>query len=417
MIRENIFAISRVLLAGSLALGSAPPSLAQENTPPATLPQPAQKEPAAPAVKMLMGYVELVDDPRYDEDRAEAEIPVRPLGRPFDATAVGISDAEQIGKVIGVDFAIERKSGQNIEELIAATQAWSEQGVGFILADLPAPQLLELADALIDRDMMIFNVAAPEDALRGESCRENVIHVIPSYTMLADALVQYLAFRNWRKILVLQGPLEGDAQMVAAVERAAQRFGAQIVEVRPFQLTNDPRQREQSNVALVTSDADYDVVFVADTDGEFARYVPYATQLPRPVVGAAGLVPSAWHWSWERHGAPQLNSRFEKAAGRRMAGEDWAAWTAIKAVVQSVLRSKSTDFQPVKDYLLGERLTIDGFKGNPLSVRSWDHQIRQPILLTVGNAVIARAPLEGFLHQTNELDTLGVDEPETACQF
>jgi ABC transporter substrate binding protein (PQQ-dependent alcohol dehydrogenase system) len=205
--------------------------------------------------------------------------------------------------------------------------------------------------------------------------------------------------------------------MVAAVQRAAQRFDVRIVEVRPFVLTNDPRQREQSNVALVTADAKYDVVLVADTDGEFARYVPYMTQFPRPVVGSAGLVPSAWHWSWERHGAPQLNSRFEKAAGRHMGGEDWAAWTAIKTVVQSVLRSKSTEFESVRDYLLGDRPNIDGFKGNPLSVRGWDHQVRQPILLSTGNAVIERAPLEGFLHQTNELDTLGVDAPETACHF
>jgi len=415
MIRKLAF--FHAVLAGSLALACAQPSFAQEAAPP-TAPQPgAQQEPAAHAKKVLMGYVELAEDPRYNEDYAYAQVPVRPLGRPFDATSVGIADAAQIGKVIGVDFGVERKTGANIEELVLAVQSWSDQGTGFVLADLPAAELLQLSDALRDRDVVIFNLAAPEDALRGESCRENLVHVIPSYAMMADALVQYLTFRNWRNILVLQGPLDGDAQMTAAVQRAAQKFGARIVEVRPFELTNDPRRREQSNVALVTADADYDVVLVADTDGEFARYVPYATQFPRPVVGAAGLVPSAWHWSWERHGAPQLNSRFEKAAGRRMGGEDWAAWTAIKAVVQSVLRSKSTEFQPVKDYLLGERLNLDGFKGNPLSVRSWDHQIRQPILLSTGNAVIERAPLEGFLHQTNELDTLGMDAPETACQF
>jgi ABC transporter substrate binding protein (PQQ-dependent alcohol dehydrogenase system) len=400
------------LLAGSLALSGAPSSSAQE-----AAPARAAQTPAAGAERLLIGYVDLADDPRYDEDRADAQVPVRPLGRPFDAVAVGIADAAQIGKVVGVDFSVQRKTGESVEELIGAAEAWSEQGVGFILADLPAPQLLQLADALRDRDIIILNVAAPEDALRGESCRANVVHVIPSRSMLADALLQYLSFRSWRRVLVLQGPLDGDAQMVAAVQRAAQRFDVKIVEVRPFELTNDPRRREQSNVALVTADADYDVVLVADTDGEFARYVPYMTQFPRPVVGAAGLVPSAWHWSWERHGAPQLNSRFEKAAGRHMGGEDWAAWTAIKAVVQSVLRSKSTEFASVRDYLLGDRPNIDGFKGNPLSVRSWDHQVRQPILLSTGNAVIERAPLEGFLHQTNELDTLGVDAPETACRF
>ena len=72
--------------------------------------------------------------------------------------------------------------------------------------------------------------------------------------------------------------------------------------MKPFQLTNDPRFREQSNVALMTAGADYDVVFVADTDGEFGRYVPYQTNLPRPVVGTTGLVPAAWHWAWERKG-------------------------------------------------------------------------------------------------------------------
>jgi ABC transporter substrate binding protein (PQQ-dependent alcohol dehydrogenase system) len=415
MTRDGILArVLPALLGGALALAGAQASLAQGAGSPGAAQHPAGQ---GEAQRLLIGFVDLADDPRYDEDRAEAEVPVRPLGRPFDAVAVGIADSAQIGKVIGVDFAVERKTGATVQELIAAAEAWSDAGVHFILADLPASQLLELSDSLGDRDVMLLNVAAPEDVLRGASCRENVVHVIPSRSMLADALLQYLSFRNWRHVLVLQGPLAEDAEMVVAVQRAAQRFDVDIVEVRPFVLTNDPRQREQSNVALVTADAKYDVVLVADADGEFARYAPYETQFPRPVVGAAGLVPSAWHWSWERNGAPQLNSRFEKAAGRHMGAEDWAAWTAIKAVVQSVLRSKSTDFEPVRDYLLGESIKIDGFKGNPLSVRGWDHQVRQPILLGTGNAVIERAPLAGFLHQSNELDTLGVDAPETECHF
>jgi ABC transporter substrate binding protein (PQQ-dependent alcohol dehydrogenase system) len=217
--------------------------------------------------------------------------------------------------------------------------------------------------------------------------------------------------------LVLQGPLEKDASLVEAFQRSAARFGAEIVGVRPFVLTNDPRQREQSNVALVTEGSNYDIVLVVDTDGEFARYVPYQTRTPRPVVGTAGLVPKAWHWSWERHGAPQVESRFEDAAGRRMDDSDWAAWAAVKAVVQSVLRAETTEFEPVRGYLLGDRMNLDGAKGNPMSVRAWDHQVRQPILLATGNAVIARAPLAGFLHQVNELDTLGVDAPETQCDL
>jgi ABC transporter substrate binding protein (PQQ-dependent alcohol dehydrogenase system) len=235
--------------------------------------------------------------------------------------------------------------------------------------------------------------------------------------METDALVQYLVSKKWRNILVLQGPLPADKMIVDALQRSAQHFGARITEVKPFVLSNDPRNRDRSNVALITAGGRYDVLYVADSDGEFARYVPYETNDPRPVVGSTGLTALAWHWAWERQGAPQVNARFEAAADRRMAGVDWAAFVAVKAVVQSVLRSKSTEFEPVRDYLLGDKMNLDGTKGNPMSVRAWDHQLRQPLLLATGNAVLERAPIEGFLHQTNELDTLGVDAPETACKF
>jgi ABC transporter substrate binding protein (PQQ-dependent alcohol dehydrogenase system) len=376
---------------------------------------PAGAQDAGAKQPFVIGYVELEGDVRYDDQYAYATLPLRPLGRPFVGAEVAIEESVQIGDVIGVDFALERMAGASVDELAAAVEEWAGEGIHFVIADLPAAELLDLADRFRGRDLVIFNATNFEDDLRGVNCRANLVHMVPSFAMLSDALVQYLVSKNWREMLVLQGPLDGDEQFVAALERSAQRFGATVSEVRPFVLTNDPRQREQSNVALVTQGASYDVVVVADTDGEFGRYVPYQTQEPRPVVGTAGLVPEVWHWSWERHGAPQLNSRFEQASGRRMAGVDWGTWASVKAVVQSVLRSRSTEFEPVREFMLGERMNLDGFKGNPMSVRAWDHQVRQPILLSIGNAVIARAPLEGFLHQTNDLDTLGFDAPETEC--
>ena len=162
----------------------------------------------------------------------------------------------------------------------------------------------------------------------------------------------------------------------------------------------------------------YDVVYVADSSGEFGRYVPYQTSLPRPVVGSAGLVPTAWSWSWDRDAAVQLQHRYEKSDPQRsMNGADWAAWEAVKAITQATVRSKSTDFDPVKGFLLSNKLTLDTVKGNPGSFRAWDHQLRAPVLLSTADAVIARAPLPQFLHQTDVLDTLGVDAPETACHF
>ncbi len=236
--------------------------------------------------------------------------------------------------------------------------------------------------------------------------------------MLADALVQYLVFKKWTKILLLEGPSPLDSQMVQSVERAANRFGAKIIDTRPFLLSNDPREREKNNVTLLTGGRrDYDVVYVADTFGEFGRYVPYQTNRPRPVVGSVGLVADWWSWSWERYGAPQLNSRFEQHAGRRMVGQDWSAWVGVKAMVQAVTRARSTSFEEVAAYLRGEKIKIDGAKGPPLSFRQWNNQLRQPILISTHNAIIERAPLRGFLHESNDLDTLGDDIRDTVCRF
>ncbi|MCC6736539.1 MAG: ABC transporter substrate-binding protein [Bauldia sp.] len=373
--------------------------------------------PATPPVEFRIGYVELADDPRYDEDYAYNLIPVRPIGRPYPGAEMGIGDALQIGQTINTNFSLVRSTGTSLDEVVAAVTGFVAEGIHFVLADLPAADLLALSDRVTGMPVTILNISAPEDYLRGESCRFNVVHVIPSSRMLIDATMQFLVFHRWRNVLVLQGPLPADQLTVDSVRQSAAFFGARIVDVRPYVLSANPRDRDQNNVALLTGGANYDVVYVADADGDYARYVAYETNDPRPVVGAAGLTALAWHWSWERQGAPQVNARFEAVAGRRMADVDFAAWAAVRGLTQSVLRSRSTEYQPVLDYLLGERLNLDGSKGYPMSVRPWDHQLRQPILLATANAVMQLAPIEGFLHQFNDLDTLGVDEPQSVCRF
>ena len=159
------------------------------------------------------------------------------------------------------------------------------------------------------------------------------------------------------------------------------------------------------------------MTFIADAQFEFARQVPFQTVRPRPVVGAIDLEPAAWHWTWEHNGAPQVNTRFAKyAPNRRMEGPDWAAWMAVKMIVQSALRTRSTDFAAQRKFILGEG-TFDADKGIAVSVRPWDHQVRQAILLAAPYEVVGSAPFEGFLHRLNELDSLGDDEPETPCHL
>jgi ABC transporter substrate binding protein (PQQ-dependent alcohol dehydrogenase system) len=274
-----------------------------------------------------------------------------------------------------------------------------------------------LSDAVAGLAITIFNISAPDDELRGVSCRENLIHVIPSYRMLTDAYAQFLTARRWQDVLVLRGPRADDRNLVRALLASAETAGLNIVDVRDVVQTDDPRNTAIGNVALLTASAEYDVVFVADSSGEYARTVPYGTSDPRLIIGSAGLVATAWHWSWERAGAPQLNARFEYLADRQMGPSDWGAWVSVRGVVQAVLRSGSTDYEDVLTFLLSDEMNLDGAKASPLSIRPWDHQLRQAILLATNNSVVELAPLPGFVHPINDLDTLGVDRAFSECRF
>lgn len=371
----------------------------------------------ASAATTRIAVLEIEPDARYDETRLVFRGLAQPLGRPFAGAEVALREARFVGQAVGTEFALERVSGADAAALVAAVERLAKDGVRFFLIDAAGAIVAEVSKALRGRELLLFNVSASDDALRQEQCQPNLLHTLPNDAMRADALAQFLVSKKWRSVLLLEGPKPEDRLLASAFERAAKRFGLKIAERRPFVLSNDPRQRDQGNVALLTAGPDHDVVFVADSDGEFARSVPYRTVRPRPVVGSEGLVATAWHWSWERHGAPQLNARLEKQAARRMAAPDWAAWMAVKTVVEAFVRTQNAPFPALAKYIKGEDITLDGFKGSRLGFRPWDNQLRQPMLLATHNAVIERAPIAGFLHPTQNLDTLGFDRRDSRCAF
>jgi ABC transporter substrate binding protein (PQQ-dependent alcohol dehydrogenase system) len=360
-------------------------------------------------------YVELEGDSRYDETRLLAPVPGGARGRPYASAEVALRESRFAGKALGVEFRLQRAAGPDAGALVQQIEQHRAAGVRYFVLDAPAPVVAAVAQSTRGRDLLLFNVSAANDELRQQQCQPHLLHTIPGRAMQTDALAQYLVSKKWRNVLLLAGPQPADRQLAQAFEGSARKFGLRITQRRDFLLSNDPRERERGNVALLTAGADYDVVFVADEDGEFARSVPYRTLRPRPVVGAEGLAAVAWHWNWERHGAPQLNRRLERHAARALGDADWAAWIAVKAVVESVVRSGNGSPSEVFAYLRSEELILDGFKGMRLNFRPWDNQLRQPILLATHNAVIERAPLAGFLHQTNVLDTLGFDRRDSRC--
>jgi ABC transporter substrate binding protein (PQQ-dependent alcohol dehydrogenase system) len=384
-------------------------------------PPPAQRvapTPPAPPQKFTIGFVDIDGDPRYEPIQGSDRIVLKTRQHPFTGAQVGIDEAAALSRVLKTDFTLERMTVKSAAEVATAVEQSLTRDIHLFLVDAPAEAYKPLAAAVKGREALVFNISAGDDTLRRDLCAAEMVHVIPSLAMRMDALVQYLISKKWRDYLVLQGPAPADADGTKAFESSAKKFGARIVAHQNFKAGTDPREREQNDPALLTAlSRDYDVVFVADDAFDFVRGVPYHTVRPRPVVGSIDLEPAAWHWTWDHNGAPQVNSRFEKrSGGRHMESADWAAWVAVKMIVQSALRTRSVDFAQQKKFILGDA-TFDGDKGLAVSIRSWDHQVRQAVLLTAPYEVVASAPIEGFLHRTNELDTLGDDEPETSCHL
>jgi ABC transporter substrate binding protein (PQQ-dependent alcohol dehydrogenase system) len=366
---------------------------------------------------LIIGYLEFAEDPRYRETFVEARYPAQPWGRPLEGAVTAVGEARFAANAAGVELKLERRAVSRAEELLPALDDLFARGAQFFLLDLPGEMVAELAARTRSKPVLLFNISALDDDLRQKKCQPHLMHIAPSRSMLTDALAQFLVFRKWRQLLVLKGSQPGDAEYYQAFSRSAKRFGLVPKEVRDFTLGRDPRERSQNNVALLTAGVDYDVLYVIDAHGEFARDVPYQGQKPQVVVGAAGLVADWWHWSWERHGAPQVNKRFMKRANRPMTGYDWSAWMSVKVIAEALLRTGSADFKRLAAYIHGEELRLDGTKGYPLTFRKWNNQLRQPIFLTTPDWVVMQAPLEGFLHSTNNLDTLGFDERENECKF
>jgi ABC transporter substrate binding protein (PQQ-dependent alcohol dehydrogenase system) len=373
---------------------------------------------AAPVQNVTVAVVSLASDARYAPKQLERAYPNHPAGRVGDAVRMAVDDAALELQEFGLALKLREVQLADAQALPKVLAELKVARVQHIVADLPADVLVALvktAPAALG-GAMILNVSADQDALRNEACAVALLHTTPSRQMHTDALAQYLAARNWRKVLLLQGPLPEDQLQGAAMVLSAKRYGLKILQTKPFKLSGDPRERDLFNTRLLTNERDHEVVAVMDSQGEFARTLPYATQWPRPVMGSNGLMAMAWHPQWERNGGPQISRRFQKLAKRPMQSQDWAAWIAVKAIAAGMATDPKADVTKQLKQLRAGDVVVDGNKGPGLTFRAWDGQLRQPIMLGHGDGVVGIAPLDGILHPTEVMDTLGTDQKESKCK-
>ncbi|HUB15727.1 MAG TPA: ABC transporter substrate-binding protein [Acetobacteraceae bacterium] len=401
-------------LAATVGAGFARSAEAPAGTPPGAPP------PAADVPTLTIGYIHwwhdvetisLIFAPASDNGRAGAE--------------VGVADNNTTGRFLHQNFALECIAVRTEQDPVAALNTLIGKGIRLVVTDRPAPDVLKLAEAGAPHGVTMFNAGAPDDAIREENCRANLIHTAPSNAMLADALAQYLIWKRWPRWFLAFGEGADDRLLADAYRRAAKIFGARIVVERQYKAAAGSRETDsglidlQKQLPVFTQDApEYDVLVCADQHSIFADYLPYRTWDARPVAGSAGLVPTSWDPNSTEFGGKQMQDRFVAYAHRFMTALDMNSWVAVRMIGTAASYAQSLDPDKIMNYMRSPDFQLGAYRGLSLSIRSWNGQVRQAILLSdSGRAVVSMSPQPGFLHEVTVLDTLGTDKPETACKL
>jgi ABC transporter substrate binding protein (PQQ-dependent alcohol dehydrogenase system) len=405
--------IAGVLAVQPVALAQGAPAAAPDKVAP----------PPNPATTSPMTFRVFYLGKRYDEPLplSYAEKPVTDKG--IQGARLYIKEANKSGAFLGMTFELVEAIVPKNGDVVAKAKEILKGGDGLIIADIEPPDLL-VADLPEAKNSILVNIRSSAEALRQEQCRQNVFHIIPDWAMRADAIAQYLIWKKWPRWFVIRGDTQEDKDFVAQVERAAKRFGGKIVEERVYNFPPGARnldsghQQVQAQIPEATQGVgDHDVVWVADTAEYFGDYLLDRTYSPRPVVGTQGLQALAWDKAYTEYGSMTFQDDIQKLAKREATERDYTAWLGVRALTDAAMRSGKTTVPDLKEYMLSKDFNLEGHKGQALNFRTWDHQMRQPIILGGGRVPVSTSPQEGFLAEKYLTDTLGYDEPETKCKF
>jgi ABC transporter substrate binding protein (PQQ-dependent alcohol dehydrogenase system) len=381
-----------------------------------------QSPPLAPAP---IGYIRVVTD----HPRPASRVDVEPIDAGIAGAKMAVDENNAGGKLMGDLYSLDVATVASPDKAVEALAKMLESGHHYFVVDAPADTLLKLSDFAKDKDVLLFNVRATDVSLRQEDCRRNVMHVVPDRYMLADALAQYLVLQKWTNWLLVQGSTPGDIAYADAIKRAAARFGATLVDEREYKDNSGGRRDDVGTIPpgkQASNDEnfagqDYQVIIVADEDQLFGPYMPYRGGAdPRPVAGTTGLTATTWSPGHEKWGATQANNHFEKDYKRLMLPIDYQAYVAARTVGEAVTRNHGADFATVAAFIHGPDLQLAPFKGIKQQYRPWDGQFRQPILIATDKVPVSMSPQRGFPHASHaeiDVDTLGIDEPDSKCKM
>ena len=244
MLMTSVPNTSSIFIAAFLASVSVWVALAQEAAPQSQATQ-RQVTPEIQLTEIRIGYLRA-----YEPQLALSVLDIPPRDEGIAGAKVAIGDNNTTGRFLGQQFTLDVTEVKPDADIVQTFQDMVAKGDRYVLADISADQLLSIADIARENGVLIFNVGATDDILREEECRVNVFHTMPTRTMLADGLAQYLIWKQWPRWVLIYGSHEGDRLFADALRRAADRFGGQILAEKEFKDTGTARRTDSGVVQI-----------------------------------------------------------------------------------------------------------------------------------------------------------------------
>jgi ABC-type branched-subunit amino acid transport system substrate-binding protein len=330
------------------------------------------------------------------------------LGR---GAELGLDDANALATLFGKRLRLatesDRGDGQAARALARAGVLAAVGGVG---ADA-GQALRDLAAA----GTVVLNVGAPDDRLRNEGCHRRAFHVAPSVSMYVDALAQVLiGGKKLGKWAVATDGSPRGAEIEAAAHRGVPRRGGTLVV-----------EAAGADVLLLAVEERgvQNAVAAAAADGRVPDRIAGigAASLRLSSDPPAGLWALGWHPELVRFSARELNGRFRRRFNASLGETSWAAWAALKLVGEAVVRANARDGAGLVAFLESAP-PFDGHKGEALTFRAWDHQLRQPLYVAGPRKREEIGGPRGPFSVAGEvggrhLDALGTAMADSRCRF
>lgn len=248
-------------------------------------------------------------------------------------------------------------------------------------------QCVQFGDAARKAGILFIDTARRAHPLSMGKRSANTFRVAASAHMLATTMAGSLKGSPGQQWLLITESSGGEAIAQLVADRA------KALGVRLTTEASADSDATRTRIMRLLADNDIDAVIFGQPYAEASDLLPIiqATRTGTTVVVLSGattiasaeapdrqlLMPAGWHSSLARFGAEQLNERFRARYQSEMDGPAWAGWTGMKILMESALRSKSTDPMKLREFLEAPGSRFDGHKGVSLSFVN--HQLKQPL--------------------------------------